>query len=70
MAKKVFIFIAGSLLLAPCLLAICCDSILFMVLAMVYGVVLWNSPKFCKPARKFWREFWRFNLVVQKMLEP
>ena len=70
MAKKVFIFIAGSLLLAPCLLAICCDSLLFMVLAMVYGVVLWYSPKFSRHARKFWREFWRFNLVVQKMLEP
>lgn len=69
MVKKVFILITGNLLLAPCAIAICCDNLLIVSIAMVYGVLLWNSPKFSTRIRKFWFEFWRMNIKVQKKLE-
>ena len=69
MARKVFIYIAGSLLLAPCFLALCCDSLLFATFATVYGVLLWHSPKFSTRIRKFWFEFWRINLMLNKEYE-
>lgn len=69
MAKKVLIYLAGSLLLAPCLIALCCDSLLFATFAIIYGVVLYHSPKFSTRIRKFWFEFWRMNIQAQKMLE-
>lgn len=67
MAKKVFTFVAGSLLLAPCFIALCCDSILFVTFAMVYGVVLYHSPKFSTRIRKFWFEFWRLNVQISNI---
>lgn len=69
MAKKVLIYLAGSLLLAPCFIALCCDSLLLATFAIIYGVVLYHSPKFSTRIRKFWFEFWRMNIQVQKMLE-
>lgn len=64
MAKKVLIYLAGSLLLAPCLIALCCDSLLFATFAIVYGVLLWHSPKFSPKLRRFWRNFWRFQMEL------
>lgn len=69
MAKKVLIYLAGSLLLAPCFIALCCDSLLLATFAIVYGVLLWHSPKFSTRIRRFWFEFWRMNIQAQKMLE-
>ena len=69
MAKKVFTFVAGSLLLAPCFIALCCDSLLLATFAIVYGGLLWHSPKFSTRIRRFWFEFWRMNIQAQKMLE-
>jgi len=69
MAKKVLIYIAGSLLLAPCFIALCCDSLLFATFAIIYGVVLYHSPKFSTRIRRFWFEFWRMNIQAQKMLK-
>lgn len=66
MAKKVFIFIAGSLILAPIVMALCCNSLLYVTFAIVYAVVVWNSPKFSTRIRKFWLEFWRINIHVTK----
>ena len=59
MAKKVLIFISGSLLIAPCMIALCCESSFFVTFAIVYGVLLWHSPKFSTRIKRFWFEFWR-----------
>ena len=67
--EKVLIYIAGSLLLAPCLIALCCDSLLFAAFAIIYGVVLYHSPKFSTRIRKFWRKFWRMNMELSKFYE-
>ena len=69
MAKKVFIFIAGTLILAPIVMALCCNSLLYITFAIAYAVVVWNSPKFSTRIRKFWFEFWRMNIQAQKMLK-
>ena len=66
MAKKVFIFIAGSLILAPIVMALCCNSLVYTTFAMIYAVVIWNSPKFSTRIRKFWLEFWKINIQVTK----
>lgn len=69
MAKKLLIYLAGTLLLAPCLIALCCDSLLLATFAIIYGVVLYRSPKFGTIIRKFWLKFWCMNLHLLKMLE-
>lgn len=66
MTKKVFIFIAGILILAPIILALCCNSLLYVTFAVIYAVVVWNSPKFSTRIRKFWLEFWKINIQVTK----
>ena len=66
MTKKLFIFIAGTLMLAPIVLALCCNSLLFVTFAVIYAVVIWNSPKFSTRIRKFWLEFWKINIQVIK----
>ena len=60
--EKVFIMTVGSLLLTPIFFALCSDSILLVLCAVVYGFILWNSPKFSPKVRKFWRKFYRINL--------
>lgn len=69
MAKKLLIYLAGSLLLAPCFIALCCDSLLFVTFALLYGFILWHSPKLSTRIRRFWFEFWRMNIQAQKMFE-
>lgn len=69
MAKKVFTFVVGTLLLTPCFMALCCDSILFVTFAMVYGVVLWHSPKFSTRIRKFWFNFWKISIKLTNIYE-
>lgn len=69
MAKKVFIFIAGSLILAPIVIALCCNSLLITTFAVVYAIAVWNSPKFSVRVRKFWLEFWKINLRLTSTME-
>lgn len=66
MAKKVFIYVAGTLILAPIVIALCCNSLLYVTFAVIYAVVVWNSPKFSTRIRKFWLEFWKINIQVTK----
>ena len=40
MAKKVFIYVAGSLILAPIVIALCCNSLLYITFAIAYTVVV------------------------------
>lgn len=69
MAKKVFIYVAGSLILAPIVMALCCNSLLYVTFAIVYAVVVWNSPKFSTRIRKFWLEFWRINIRLASTMD-
>ncbi len=62
MIKKVLTFIAGTLILAPVLIAFCCNSLIIVVIAIVYTILVWHSPKFSVRVRKFWLEFWKINL--------
>ena len=62
--KQLFIFIIGTLLFVPIVIALCCNSLVFVSIALVYALVMWNSPKFSPRLRKFWLEFWKINLRV------
>lgn len=62
--KRLFIFIIGTLLFVPIVIALCCNSLVFVSIALVYALVMWNSPKFSPRLRKFWLEFWKINLRV------
>lgn len=66
MAKKVFIYVAGTLILAPIVIALCCNSLLYVTFAIAYAVVIWNSPKFSTRIKRFWLEFWKINIHVTK----
>lgn len=69
MEKKVFIFIAGTLLLSPVLVALCCGTFLSITFALLYGGIMWFSPKFNTRIKRFWRTFWRVNLEMTKYYE-
>jgi len=69
MAKKLFILIAGTLMLAPIVMALCCNSLLYVTFAIVYAVLVWNSPKFSTRIRKFWLEFWKINIQAIREYE-
>lgn len=62
--KQLFIFIIGTLLFVPIVIALCCNSLVFVSIALVYALVMWNSPKFSPRLRKFWLELWKINLRV------
>ena len=62
--KQLFIFIIGTLLFVPIVIALCCNSLVFVSIALVYALVMWNSPMFSPRLRKFWLEFWKINLRV------
>jgi len=62
--KQLFIFTIGTLLFVPIVIALCCNSLVFVSIALVYAFVMWNSPKFSPRLRKFWLEFWKINLRV------
>ena len=66
MAKKVFIYVAGSLILAPIVMALCCNSLLYITFAIAYAVIVWNSPKFSTRIKRFWLEFWKINIQLTK----
>lgn len=44
--KKVFLILALCVLVAPCLLALCGDSVLLALCACAYGVVLYKTGLF------------------------
>ena len=69
MAKKVFIYVAGTLILAPIVMALCCNSLLYITFAIAYAVVVWNSPKFSTRIKRFWLEFWKINIQAIREYE-
>ena len=69
MRKKVLIFVVGTLILSPVFVALCCNSLIIVVIAIVYAVVVWHSPKFSVRVRKFWLEFWKINMRLASTME-
>lgn len=67
--KQLFIFIIGTLLFVPIVIALCCNSLVFVSIALVYALVIWNSPKFSTRIRKFWLEFWKINIQAIREYE-
>lgn len=61
--KKILIFVCGSALLLP-LLLLFADSPLAAMIGLLYGVVIWYSPRICVAVRKFWREYWK---IIMKL---
>lgn len=61
--KSILIYTVGTLLFFPCMFA-ALDDILGALIAIVWGVLLWYSPKFCRPIRKFWLVFWKVNYRI------
>lgn len=70
MERKVFYLIAGTVLFAPCFLALCCNSFAFAFFALVYGVLLWMSPRMSPRIKVFWRKFWRASLELESTMFP
>lgn len=68
MGKRIFIFIAGSFLLTPCLLVFA-ESPFAVIIALAYGLFIWNSPKLSTKIRKFWRNYWRIIIRLTKSYE-
>lgn len=57
------IYIIALVLFMPCLL-IASNSVVGMFVAMIWGAVLYSSPKFCPSIKKFWLEFYKLNLKI------
>lgn len=50
--KSVLVYTVGTLLFFPCMLA-ASDDILGVLIAIVWGVLLWYSPKFAVQSENF-----------------
>lgn len=59
--KSVIIYLAGTMLLTPCIF-VCSDSIAGAVLGVAWGVLMYHSPKFSPSMRKFWLEYHKIGL--------
>ena len=61
--KSVAVYIAGMVVLSPCLL-LASNNIFGAFIAIVWGVVLYHSPKFSPIIKKFWREVYKVNYLM------
>lgn len=61
--RSALIYIAGILLLFPCVL-VCSEDVLGAIIGLGYCVLMWNSPKMSKKLKKFWFEFHKVNLKI------
>lgn len=61
--KSVVIYVLGIILMSPCIL-LASDSLIGASIALIWGVVLYHSPKFCRQFKKFWRLFYRANFKL------
>lgn len=65
--KSWIIYLTGTVLLFPCIF-ICSDSIIGVICGLMWGVLIWHSPKFSPVIRKFWLEFHKANLRILNSL--
>lgn len=62
--KGVIIYLVGAVLLLPCCILICSDSIVGAMLGLAWGMFLWHSPKFSPTIRKFWLKFYKVGYKI------
>lgn len=62
--KSAIIYLIGNILLFPCCILICSDSIIGMVCGLIWGMLLWHSPKFSPSIRKFWLNFYKVGYKI------
>ena len=68
MAKKIFIWCMGELLIFPMIFLLCCDNTFLIAMAIVYGLLLWYTSKLSTRIRKFWLDFCNVNFeLIQKI---
>lgn len=67
MRNKVLTFLAGYILLLPCFLGLCTESIGYIVFAGLYAIILWFSPKYDNRIKVFWRKFLRIVLEISRV---
>lgn len=65
--EKVLTFLAGYILLLPCFLGLCTESIGYAVFAGLYAIILWFSPKYDKRIKVFWKKFIRIALEFSRV---
>ena len=56
--------VIGCILFAPIFAALCSDSLTLVGISLIYGFVLWHSPKFSTRIKRFWRKFWRLQIEL------
>ena len=61
---RIAIYVIGSLLWAPVVAALCSNSPLLVGMAILWGALLWNSPKLSPKAKRFWRIFHKINFQI------
>lgn len=62
--KSVAIYSLGTILLSPSVVLLCCDNVVGVLIGIVWGTVLYHSPKFSPMIKKFWLKFWKINLQI------
>lgn len=62
--KETIIYIVGSLLWLPTFFAVCANSVCVLLIGLVWGVFLWNSPKISPKVKRFWRTFHKVNFQI------
>jgi len=69
MKKKALTYVAGIILFLPVIFAFICNDTFVFIFAVVYGIILFNSPKFSTRIKNFWRRFWKIQKSIEMSLE-
>ncbi len=62
--KGVLIYLLALILWFPPVLLVSCNNPIVAFVGVMWGVVLYHSPKFSPAIKKFWRQFYRVNFRV------
>lgn len=66
--KGVMIYIAGCMIVSPCVFGLMTGSVIITLLVIVYGAVIAVSPLYSDIVRKFWRAWYRENFRITNYL--
>ena len=66
--KRLLTDAAGTLLIAPAVIAMCCENFWCIVFACSWVMLLYFSARLSPRVRKFWKDFYVANLYLSKML--
>lgn len=69
MIKDIVIFLMGAALIVSCLFLTLSDEAVSAAAGLVWGGVLYASPRFSNNIRLFWRRFWRINIKMSHFWE-